>query len=692
MERFMLGTIVAIVAYLFEIVLIIILGSKIRRYKSLTIKDTVVYPLLLVFTLLLLTVSRLIYTDAGFFGCIKESFNDALDIIKVSINSDLANILKDNNIPLLVAYYGTFVISLAALSSLTLYCLVISVKNFVRRFLSKTKTKEVIYIIGYNEDAKKMIKAFKDNDVKMTCILDGGIINKYVEEKTFLDKNKIPFIEKPYKEKEDYEKTIKRLVKQNKKKYTFITFFEDDKKNDEFSTAIIRYLSDKNLDEINARFIMNVDSVQQRFIQKKHYNEENKDILKGKLRTYNKYDLNAYLFNREHTFAKCLRSLEAKGEKFINDDCTLGDVDIHAYFIGFGKVNQPLLRDVLINNQFVIKVKDEKDGYVLAPYEIKVDVYDENKKLKALDLTSGLLKYHKETFKQKEYFELPHDYASNVNIHLESNIEEANFINDIYDSIKERAKKSGKKQANFFFVSLESDMYNTLVADNIRKHLSAIKDAYNYFFVRKERLTSEDKEDDFYKFIGDDDRLFSHKNVLLDSVYLEAKKEHYIYAKRKGDMEAEWNELVRIKQQSNLYAILGLSFKKDLLGSDLSKYNPHNVQKVDGKDIDRLAKAHKSFDPIDVLAFSEHERWNAFELSQGVLPMKKSLFKELNEKTVGDATNQTKDGNYHLCITTQNGLVDYYKLFEKNHYNYSNVICYDYELMDEYVKLSLENK
>ena len=687
----MLGTIIAIIAYFIEALLIIILASNIKRYKSLTIKDTVVYPLLLVFTLAFLTLSRLLYTDANFFDCVRASFDDALDIIKVSINNELTSLLKNNNIPLLVAYYGAFAISLLALFSLTIYCFKISIKNFIRLLKIKILGKEIIYILGFNADAKKMVSSFKESKIKMTFVLDNGIINKYVEEKTFLDKYKIPFIEKPYTERKDYKKTIANLTRNTHRKYTFITFFEEDVKNDEFSAAIISFLHDANHNKGNVYFIMNVNSVQQRFIQKKHYDENGVDTLNGKLRTYNKYELNSYLFNREHTFAKYLHFLSTKGEKFINDDCTLGDVDVHAYFIGFGKVNQPLLRDLLVSNQFVKKVK-AGENYLLEPYQIQVDVFDENKKLKAFDLTNGLLKYHKDCYRQEDYLELPHDYASNINIHLNTNIEEENFINSIYDDIKERINRNKTKQINFFFVSLNSDMYNTLVADNLRKHLVAISNAYNFFFVRKEKVTFSDREDDYYKFIGDDKSLFSPENVLLDSTYRAAKEEHFVYIKKQGDIDASWNALSKIKQQSNLYAILGLSFKKDLLNGNYKRYNPNGLQPVGDQDIDRLITPRKSFDPIDVLAFSEHERWNAFQFSQGVLPMKKSLFNSLNKGVNGGKViNHTSDGNYHLCITTQKGLVDYYHLFTDKGYKGANVIGYDFDLMEEFITHETNN-
>ena len=684
----MLGIIIGVVSIVFELFLLWLLITKIKRYKSLSIQDTIVYPLLVVLMVILLTLSRLIYTDIEFFDAVKESFGDALGIVTLSINKEMTDIFMQQSIPLLVAYYGGYVISMVALSSLAIYCLNITIRNFIRLAQSLLKGKEVILVFGFNEDAKNMMKNFEGTNTKMTCVLDSGVIEKYVDEKTFLDKFGIGYIEAPYKEKKDYLNSIKKVIKWRNKRYTLITFFEEDKKNDEFSSAIIKYLRNPKLNKGNARFIMNVNSTQETFLQKKYYDPQTgKDILKGKLRTYNKYDLNSYLFAKEHTFSKYLNFLTSQGENFINDDCTLGDVDIHCYFIGFGKINQPLLRDVLVNNQFVKKVKTDK-GYVLEPYQIKVDVFDENMKCKALALAHGLFKYHKDDCNPEDYLDLPHDYISNVKINMHTSIEETNLINHIYDDVKSRIKEAHNKQVNFFFVSLDSDMYNVLIADNLKKNIDAISESYNFFFVRKADLTDDDVETDYCKYMGCDDILFSSQNVLLDNIYAAAKKEHFIYSRKGGNVDDLWNELPKIKQQSNLYAILGLYFKKDLLKGDYQKsYNPHNVKQVADEDIDRLIKPQKAFDPIDVLAFSEHERWNAFEFSQGVCPMKISMFNKLNENTKeGDyPVNQTKDRNYHFCITTQKGLVEYYNLYKKHQYDGANVIAYDYDLMDHFV-------
>lgn len=686
-----MGVFIAIVFLLAEIGILILLLYKIKRYKNLTIKDTIVYPLLIIITFLLMLFSRLVVLEIPFWTNVKDSFNDAIDIAKLTLNQDMLKVFKENDFALLIPYYGAFTISLTALASLTVYLLNITARNFNRLIIARFNGKHIILLFGYNDDLKKMVKHFKDEKVKMIAVLDSGSLNKYVEEKTYLDKHHISYLEYPYKEKEDYVKTIRKITRLKRKHYTIITFFQDDKKNDEFSNAALTYLKSAELNRGNTDFIMNVNNVQDEFIQNRIYDPiSQKDTTEGKLRTYNKYDLNSYLFLKEHPLPKYIHSLENKGEKFINDDCTLSNADIHLYFIGFGKVNQPLLRDVLITNQFVEKEEVEKGQYLLKKKPLDVDVYEIEKKLNAVELTTGLLKYRKSDYNKKDYLNLCDDYVSNIKFHLDTNIEDSGFINRVYDDIKNRIRENKKKQINFFFVSLKSDMYNTIIVNKIKKHIDAINDSYSFYFVRKESVMVEDNKGDNLIYICQDDTIFSSKNVLLNEVYNSAKYEHlcYIGKKDEKDVDKYWNELTKTKQKSNLYAISGICFKKELLNCDINnykeKYNPHNVSKVSDDDIKRLITPHKEYDPIDVLAFLEHERWNAFELSQGVLPMKKEIFLEMN-KGKKDISNKSEDGNYHLCIASQKGLVEYYELFKKHNFDGANVIGYDYDSMDNFI-------
>ena len=173
----------------------------------------------------LISVARLLYADLGFIQLIKESFNDALGIIKLSLNSEMVALLKANSGVMLAAYYGTFLISAVALSSLTIYLLAVSIKNLMRLSEVVFRGKEIILILGYNDDAKKAIKYFYDEKVKTIVVLNSGTIDKHLEEKAFINKHNIAFVESPYKEREDYIKTIKKATKSKRKIYTFITFF-----------------------------------------------------------------------------------------------------------------------------------------------------------------------------------------------------------------------------------------------------------------------------------------------------------------------------------------------------------------------------------------------------------------------------------------------------------------------------------
>ena len=684
----------AIIFYLVELLLFLLLVTKIKRYKSLTIKDTIVYPLLLVSTFILIIFSRIICDSISFWENIKVSFSDSLNIIKVSTNSDLVSLLSNNSKPLLVAYYGTFAISLCALTSLAIYLFFITLKNIIRIANCFFRNKNIVLLFGYNEDAKKLIKNFKQDNKKMIVVLDSANINKFVEEKAYLDKYKIGYRELPYKEKGDYFKTICKATRWGKKQFTIITFFEEDKKNDEFSTVAIEFLQSPKYLQRDVSFIMNVDAIQDRFIKQKIEDPENhRDSTCGKLRTYNKYDLGSYLFCQKNPLPKFLGILEKeKGEHFINDDCTIENLTINTFFIGFGKVNQSMFRDILITNQFVVKESTKDSKFKLKPYEINVDIYEKEKKLQAFELSTGLLKYNKANYSSNDFLPLPKDYLSKTNFHFDYNVEAPDFINSLYDTIKERNKASKTKQVNFFFVSLDSDMFNCLIAQKIKKHLDSLDNSYDFFFVRSNaRDIEKHKNIECYCL---DDEIYSYENVVLNDEWENAKEEHFIYSgKTREEFDKSWKNLSMFKQLSNMYSVLGNFFKLKMLRINLENFEEKlsNIEEhvVTSDNIDKLIVPSKEFSPFDVLAYSEHERWNAFELAYGVLPMKKSMFLELNAKEKGNkkVINQTSDENYHFNITSAEGLVEYFDICKTIGFNDENVIKYDYDCLKNILKI-----
>ena len=173
---------------------------------------------------------------------------------------------------------------------------------------------------------------------------------------------------------------------------------------------------------------------------------------------------------------------------------------------------------------------------------------------------------------------------------------------------------------------------------------------------------------------------------------------HFIYSETdREEFDKNWRDLSILKQTSNMYSVLGNFFKLSMLQIDNANFEEKlsNIEEhiVTSDNIDKLIVPSKEFSAFDVLAYSEHERWNAFELAYGVLPMKKSLFLELNAKEKGNKKiiNQTKDENYHFNITSAEGLVEYFNICKTIGFNDENVIKYDYDCLKNILKVLRKN-
>ena len=71
-KRIKMGIAIGIIFWVFEIIILALLFEKIKRYKSLTIKDTIVYPLLLIMTFVMMIIARSLYSQIGFLSLIRD--------------------------------------------------------------------------------------------------------------------------------------------------------------------------------------------------------------------------------------------------------------------------------------------------------------------------------------------------------------------------------------------------------------------------------------------------------------------------------------------------------------------------------------------------------------------------------------------------------------------------------------------
>ncbi len=737
--------IISLVVLAIEISMVVFLSFKIKRYHRLTLKDTIVYPVVILLSIVTLIIAKSYYLEESGFNVIASSLKDSVSIVALSINTNVFDGLLHHSALaskfILAIYIGEYIVSALALLSISISLLHVSFCNIVRKCknLLSTENKEVDYILGFNDDAKEYVKAyykkyvedskFKNRYHRLVVLLDSSVLKNFENEKFFLHKYKTSYSTRPYSYKKDIIKTIKRLTF-GKRTKRIITFIDDDKQNFLFVNEALNYV-DKHND--NVKFIIVANTSQGNFLKNIIYEfDSNKGMLdksKGRINIFNKHDLISLEFIKNHNFAKYFP------KEYVNKDLTITDCDINVYMFGFGNVNQALLRDILITNQFVQKEKIG-DNYKLLPKRMNVEVYESKLKIESLELFNGILKYNKSKYDNPDRFlELPEDYISYVKLNSNVSIYEDKFINELFNRIKEKAN-SGKKQINYFIISLDSDFVNCNVAKRLKSNFDHIEGTRNTYFIRlKEDLY--DIEENIVSF-GKTKDVLSYDNIVGNHIYDIANLFHYYYEDKKDYAK----ESTPIEFKSNFYNVASLYFKLSLLyllKDDNDKYDIDTLKKLmdkyklpnEFKQIkinetktnfyDSLCddSTNELFDIRDVFAFIEHERWNAYELSQGALPMSKEYcekqLKNICESFINKKQeelsklfckydkeknnyiikfNKTIDELYHFCITTNHGLKEYYfyisKIFSEyiKKYNLTNitanadVIFYDYKYMD----------
>ena len=752
------------------------LVMKIIKHHKLALKDTAIYPIIIGLTAITLAFAVFNYTDTNGLDGIVYSLKKALDIAKFSLETDLVKMLIHYNDAaskfIMVTYLTLYGISGLAFLSISISLLFVVLTNYrmiVSTIMHYKNVKEIDYIFGFNSDTKeyiknlssikhikKKLKNYSDDSkeelqqklLELTTtrtyqILDNSSLDKHDDERFYLNKFGVGYLYRPYGFEIDFYNTFKKLIRGNKRK-RFIAFFDEDKKNYEFVNSAIKLIKELKEDymKLDIEFIVVASIEQERFLNNMIYSNINDNVKefvdhgKGKIRIFNKYDLISYEFIKNHNFAKYIN------KNLVSNDLSINDSDINLYMLGFGKVNQTLLRDILICNQFV--EKDIVDGNIaLKPKRINVKVFDSKPKIECFELINGFLKYDLNNYSlnkeyKDKYLDLPEDYKSHIEFRAQSSIYSDDFVKKLFDEINTNCSK--RNQINFFVISIDSDFVNSDIAVKLRDNFNHIESnnfkAYNYFFVRMKESKYNVKENIIG--FGSNIDVINYKNVVGNHIVDLAKsfnKEYndFLDGNNTYDKNEGWAHLPAIKKKSNYYSVLSVYFKLNMINL-LSKINNNysldslkNVvlENYKFKKINRIPDYIKgsedefylkeidekgNFDLRDVLSFMEHEKWNAFELSQGVLPMSKYYSKEKSLETINSKKTKiiktTNDEYYHLAITSNKGLYDYYYFISslKDEINkkcgmdviddaYADVIVYDYIHMDMiYNDLISDNK
>ena len=340
---------------------------------------------------------------------------------------------------------------------------------------------------------------------------------------------------------------------------------------------------------------------------------------------------------------------------------------------------------------------------------------------------------------KEDYLELPALPAEEKFFHLD--------INDFrfYNNIKEIV--TGKQSdINFVIIAFGDDLENIDMAHKIleKRNEWELKNLYIFVKVRTwhEEQTMLENED-FCFFIGhENDSVYSidkitnyrfHKmqkmrNEMYDIEYAkEVEEENKKKGKKtdpvdyveviRGSARSWYNDKCQAERDSNFYCCLNLRSKLHMMNLDYSnleedaplRINSNNDyleiyakndppvfgQKIDMElptgekivkdtivyDIDKYKPSRRRN-----MAFQEHQRWNSYMITRGLVPATKSQI--LNEKSaIGKPTNgKNYKLRHHGNLTTFKGLEDFRRILAKRdnevEQNYDK-IKYDYQILDD---------
>ncbi|MBR5449086.1 MAG: hypothetical protein IKV43_03770, partial [Clostridia bacterium] len=328
--------------------------------------------------------------------------------------------------------------------------------------------------------------------------------------------------------------------------------------------------------------------------------------------------------------------------------------------------------------------------------------------------------------RQEDYLPFPDAPANEIFMPLD--VTSSDFYTSIYDIVKK------PRDLNFIVIAFGSDLENIDMAQKLIEKRSEWGMENLVIFVKASDWRKEDTfideencffignlEDAVYNInciYGDNIEFLTHArsashtieydmtenaNTVVDKAYLENVNER---------VEHDWYvNLSQTQRDSNLYGILSLRSKLQMMGLDLCRRGTKDVTPLTaeeyfaiyaGDDRPRESDLPRVFGkPIfeyDLnfpysrrrnLAVQEHLRWNSFMLSKGFIPS--SIDKIKNETVTVNGKTRYTDGKRfdirrHGNITTFDGLTTFMEITaERDDVDKlkKDKIKYDYQLLDD---------
>ena len=574
---------------------------------------------------------------------------------------------------------------------------------------------KTLYIVGYNEDNLKIYKSASEDEAYILADLSK-------DDEAALYKEGIRFISAARP-----EYVIADALTKEDGCISVIINTKSSDKNCEIAKSIcaeVRKITDSFPDKDRVGLVTKLVTRFKAFVfgdaecTEELIGYENESL--GTIRCVNPEERIALDFIDRYPIAKFIPR-----DKILPDTTVSPSLNINVFLLGFDVLGARLLSASVANNQFLTRI----DGG-LAAKQVKYTVFDHGISNEIKD-TLPMFRYERELVRFDKNGGIK---QSSRHLPLPPCPAIVDFVDDdCSNNPIEMAREICKRENELLFVIINhpnsfTGLRTYRAICNIINEVHPSSDIF--LFLREHRDGSAEKFPLAYSY-GESTLLGTAEGICSDRTFAMALERNRIYTLESeylvdiadGHFDGSFDDIIdaadykwyakrtHSDRESNIYAVLSIRSKLNLLGLDYEAepeapinaeiydavYTKGEIKYIDGLDIrGRKIPAALTYTFTDttrgVLAHQEHLRWNSFMICGGFIPATiRNILKEKNKDgayTNGKNTKKRLHGN----ITTEAGLIEYRRIVagrDKCDELSRDVICYDYQLMDDAVWLIL---
>ncbi|MHC6202866.1 Rossmann-fold NAD(P)-binding domain-containing protein [Breznakiellaceae bacterium SP9] len=583
-----------------------------------------------------------------------------LQMFVLNVYMDKIESMSMENLFYGVAYTLCYIAVILGTSSLIVQLLFKNLWNALSLFFLVHSSKETYIIAGSGVHQKTLLKHLTPEQKRNTIIIP----NESNEEakKEYIGRGFLVINGKVSME------ILKKAGLFNSRKTALIAISDADVENLETARTITEHLKTLS-DSAREKLRFSARIMYTNIERTEHFKFS--ETAGGKIQFFNPYEITARSFLFDNPITKFIPPsyIDTKTARLIKKDF----VFLHV-FIGFGKANYELLKQSIAANQIL-----GADYHALV-----IDTSLQDSKSTFMNQASGLFT-NKEEQDTEEYFPVPQEkYRIDF---IECDV----LSKEMYDTVINRVKDT---DASAVIVSLGNVQLSAETAMEIRQRcymeLEEDKVKKTHIFVRaKEHSPIVDAEVLNPKIndnagiriepFGFEAAILTLDHIIDMDMDILAKHIAVNYAGTSTKEQPErmnerinlkWCTIGNFKRESNRSAALSIGIKLNMMGFDLvydkseiqdaseefkRVYGFEQAQKLRAaEDMERDAGGNIANTIRNNLARLEHQRWNAFHLVKGWMPMPKNM--------VRADSRQNERTKKHACITTFEGLDELAKL------------------------------